>query len=335
MSTMNVFETDAFSLISLTAAINKPVEGQAVPNAVDDLFTEEGIAETKCYIEMQGNTLSLVPAKAYGSTGDSTTLDKRQVKSFDLIHLPTTGAVWAHEVQGIRAFGSENVTDTIEAKRNAVLAKMRARIEATIRYHRIKALQGQILDADGSKVLLDVFNEFGVTQQTKDFKFSVSTTNIKQAMEQAKELSEDALGDSTMITGWRCYCGRNWYNDFVTHAKIESAFQFYNSQFLSESQAMRPFTMFDVEFRKVYGNVGGKLFISADEAYLVPLVADPDAYITRFGPANYMETVNTMGLPFYAKAELMPFGKGVQLEAQSNVLSIPTRPRSIIKLTKS
>lgn len=335
MATPNFFDTDAFSLTSLTAAINKPVEGQSVPTVVDELFNEEGIAEQTCYIEMQSNTLSLVPAAAYGSVGDSTTVDKRQVKPLKLIHLPTTGAVLASEVQGVRAFGTENVSETVEAKRDKVLQKMRMRLEATIRYHRLKALQGTILDHDGSTVLLNVFTEFGVTQQSKDFKFSVATTQIKSALEGAKDLSLDALGDSTMVVGWRAYCGRDWHDAFVGHAKVEQAFQFYDQAFASTSQAMRPFVFGDVEFHKVYGNVGGKLFIPADEAYLAPITMDMDTYITRFGPADYNETVNTMGLPFYAKAELMKFGKGVELEAQSNALSIPTRPRSIIKLTKS
>lgn len=336
MSTPDFFNTDAFSLTALTTAINEPIEGQNVgPTIIDDLFNEEGISEQNCYIEMQGNTLSLVPSRAYGSPGDSTTLDKRKAKSFNLIHLPTSGAVLAAEVQGVRAFGTESTAETIEAKRDKVLQKMRMRLETTIRYHRMKALQGTILDADGSTVLLNVFTEFGVTQQTKNIALGTATTNVKKALEEAKELAEDALGDSTMIVGWRMYCGRDWFNAFVTHAKVEEAYQFYDTAFASSSQAKRPFMFADVEFHKVYGSVGGKLFIPAAEAYLVPVTMDMDTYITRFGPADYNETINTMGLPFYAKAEVMKFGKGVELEAQSNALSIPTCPRSIIKMTKS
>jgi hypothetical protein len=48
-----------------------------------------------------------------------------------------------------------------------------------------------------------------------------------------------------------------------------------------------------------------------------------------------VETVNTIGLPYYAKSKVLDFDKGFQLEAQSNALNICTRPRAIIKLTKS
>lgn len=333
---MNVFDSNAFERTTLIAAINAPVEGQQVPNAVDDIFNEEGVATNTVWIEMQGDTLSLVPSQPYGSPGDPTNMDRRSGRSLDLIHLPTTGAVLAAEVQGVRAFGTTDTAQPVDMKRDQVLSKMRRRIEATRRYHRIKAIQGSILDADGSTVLLNVFTFFGVTQQTKAFAFSTATTKVKKLLEEAKDLSADAVGGSATIIGYRCYCGRNWFNEFVSHAAIESAFSRYQGgQFLIESQAMRPFTFAEVEFHKTYGQVGSINFISADEAYLVPILDDPDAYITRNGPADYIDTVNTMGLPFYSSAEMMDHGKGVSLEAQSNTISLPTRPRSIIKMTKS
>lgn len=58
----------------------------------------------------------------------------------------------------------------------------------------------------------------------------------------------------------------------------------------------------------------------------------PDFFITRFAPADYMETVNTDGLPYYTRVEPLPFGKGLEIESQSNPLHLPTRPKAIIKL---
>lgn len=56
-----------------------------------------------------------------------------------------------------------------------------------------------------------------------------------------------------------------------------------------------------------------------------------DLLITRYAPADYVETVNTIGLPFYAKQERLRLDKGVELEAQSNPLNLCTKPRAIIK----
>ncbi|WP_420801183.1 major capsid protein [Pseudomonas brassicae] len=68
-----------------------------------------------------------------------------------------------------------------------------------------------------------------------------------------------------------------------------------------------------------------------DEARLVPEGVS-DLFLSIYAPADYIETVNTEGLPYYSKIEEMPFGKGIDGEAQSNPLHICTRPRAVIRL---
>ena len=58
-----------------------------------------------------------------------------------------------------------------------------------------------------------------------------------------------------------------------------------------------------------------------------------DLFITRFAPADYMETANTLGLPKYAKQEALRMNRGLEIEAQSNPLNLCTRPGAIIKIT--
>jgi hypothetical protein len=46
-----------------------------------------------------------------------------------------------------------------------------------------------------------------------------------------------------------------------------------------------------------------------------------------------METVNTMGIPYYAKQERMKYDRGVELESQSNPIMLNTLPEAVIKCT--
>ncbi|MOA17817.1 hypothetical protein D3C78_1380860 [compost metagenome] len=73
-------------------------------------------------------------------------------------------------------------------------------------------------------------------------------------------------------------------------------------------------------------------FIHDDQALLIP-EGVPELYISCFAPADYMETANTQGLPYYSKLEPLPFNKGMAGEAQSNPLHLCTRPRAQILLT--
>ena len=72
--------------------------------------------------------------------------------------------------------------------------------------------------------------------------------------------------------------------------------------------------------------------IGDNDAYVFPNGV-PGLFITRYAPANYVETIGTVGLPVYAKSEVMPMGKGLALEAQSNPLNLLTRPAAVVKLT--
>ena len=92
-------------------------------------------------------------------------------------------------------------------------------------------------------------------------------------------------------------------------------------------------------FRAVYGGiehiecnatVGDKRFIPLGKARLVPVVR---GLLKMYNaPANYNETVNTLGKPFYAKSEPRKMGKGWDLEAQANPLALCLAPGALVEL---
>jgi hypothetical protein len=55
---------------------------------------------------------------------------------------------------------------------------------------------------------------------------------------------------------------------------------------------------------------------------------------TYFAPADFLETVNTVGLPLYAKVAVDPeFGRWARIHTQSNPLALCLRPRAVIRIT--
>ncbi|XZG69244.1 major capsid protein [Chitinibacteraceae bacterium HSL-7] len=333
--TMDVFNDDAFGVAELTAAINTVPEGQSVGSSVvDGLFEEEGIATTQVSIERENDTLSLVPAAERGGPGDVTKLDRRDLIPFNTIHLPTQWGVDADEVLGVRAFGQSTELETLQDRVNAKLAKARRRLEATIRYHRIGALSGLIKDANGTADLVDLFARFGLTRQEQalDLANISADAPLKGKLRGAIHMSEDAIGGE-LVSGYLALCGRGFYGSLIDNKVVRTAFdRWQDGAFLREGQRAG-FMYGDIQWQEFYGKVGTVEFIPSDEALLIPLGV-PELLITRFAPADYVETVGTNGLPFYAKQELRKFGKGIDGEAQSNVISLCTRPRAIIRLKR-
>lgn len=338
MPSLDIFNSDAFSMTSLTDAINKrPYKPGRLGQL--GLFSAKGITTTTLYVEEKAGTLSLVQTSARGGPGGTVGAHLRTARAFRVPHLQQNGSVVADEVQNIRAFGEESVTQTVQDLVNERNGEMQDNILVTQEYHRMGALQGLILDADGS-TLFNLFTEFGVSQQTHDIALATTTTKVRNKIVEAKRLAEAELG-GVMISGWRGFCGANYFDALVDHATVIEAYKYQQGQVLGSDLRETGFNYAGVLWEEYRGSVapqaGGAAvsFINTDQAWLVPIV--PGMFVTRFAPADYEETVNTMGLPFYARQAPDPtgFNKYRALEVQSNPISLCLRPRAVIKLTKS
>lgn len=338
MPTLDIFNDDAFSVRSLTKAINEtPYQPMLLGEL--GLFSEEGITTTSLQIEARGSTLTLIPSAARGAPGRSESNDKSRLIPINTVHLPQRGSVVADEVQNVRAFGTESDTETVQNLVNRKLGKMRRNIDVTIEWQRIGAIKGQVLDADGTTVLLDLATTFGVALQTHVMALNVDATKVKTKIVEAMRKSETALG-GLMHRGYIALCGTAFFDSLVSHPAVEKAYdRWLDGAFLrtiqrSQESGSPGFEHCGVAWHEYKGQVSGQTFVGADDAYLIP-VGVPDLFVTHYAPADYMEAVNTVGLPYYAKQEMMRMNKGVELEAQSNPISICTRPNVIVKLTRT
>src|SRR3546814_7485496 len=129
-------------------------------------------------------------------------------------------------------------------------------IDATLAYHRLGAVTGKIYDADGTKVLLDLYDRFGITQKTQGCALGTETTKVRSMVTAAKRKSEDALAGAAPIVGWLGIIGCGFYDAFTTHPSVEKAFdRWRDGAFLREDQR-KGFMFEDVEWVEYYGKVG-------------------------------------------------------------------------------
>lgn len=330
MASLDIFNGDAFSVQSLTLAIND-IPSQPTRLAELGYFSESGITTTTVSIERQGLSLSLVPSGERGGVARPGAKEKRTMMSLRAVHLPQTGGVNADEVQNLRSFGSETEVESVQNVVNKELRRIRRNIDATLEYQRMGAIKGQVLDADGTTVLLDMFTSFNMTQQNHSLILGTATTKVRQKVIEAKRKVEAALGGLS-YTGLRVLCSPAFFDALVGHATVEAAFDRYmNGEFL-RADLRAGFYFAGVFWEEYRGNVNGIDFIAAGDAYMIP-EGVPDLLVMNFAPADYMETVNTMGMPLYAKQEPRDMNKGIDIDAQSNPLTFCTRPAAIVKLT--
>jgi hypothetical protein len=336
---LDIFNNDAFSVITLTDKINKQ---ELTPGRLGELglFSVKRITTTAVGLELQEQTLKLVDNKARGGVPQPNDAAPRKLLSLKVPHLPVYDEMLADEVQNVRTFGvGDEAAGQIMAVQTKAVEKldhMRRKIEVTIEYHRVGALKGVILDANGTTVIYNLFTQFDVTQQSMTLILDTAGTDVPARIRAAVRLLEAALG-STVYTRLHAIVGSSLMDKLIAHASLKELMKAnqIDARLLREDDlrygALR---IGNVVFEEYRGSVGGVPFIAANEGYLFA-EGVPDLFVTYFGPADYIETVNTLGLPFYAKQETKRMGKGIDLEAQSNPLSICTRPASVIKLIEN
>jgi len=339
MDILDVF-SDLFTMSSLTDAISHV---DYLPGRVGQLglFESEGVPDRTVVIEEDPITLALVPVTPWGGVPTPNTMDARVARPFLAPHVAMQDAIGPGEIQSVRAYAQGRTPSdarmTVEEMRNRKLRVMQMKLQATLEFHRIGAIKGVVYDADGTTVIHNMFTLFNVAQQTLNMALGTTTTNILGKIRAAQRLSQDALGN-TPFTGWRGLAGDTFFDQLIGHGKVEDKYlNSADNRLLRDADlAYGAISFGGVVWENYRGSVGGVPFIEADKAYLFPMGA-PGLFLQKNGPSDWIDRVNQMpqspnGLPIEVRSEMLPMGKGMQIEAQMNPLCLCTRPRAVIQL---
>jgi hypothetical protein len=338
MSVFDVFNSDPFSLVSLTASINKV---PFIPGRLGQLniFEEVPVSTTSVMLEEKDGIIYLVENKPRGASGQQNQTEKRKARSLVITHLPVEDRVNADEIQNVREFGSNDQAKAIESVVTGRFATMSGSLDATLEHLRIGAVKGTILDSDGSTTIYNLFTEFGVSQEAEiDFDLDAATPASGVVRKKCAAVIRTMAGNlgAVPFAGVHCLCGDGFFDDLIAHTEVRETYLGQQQAaelrggYVSAGMSYGSIFYGGITFENYRGKVGAIDYINTDKAHFFP-VGVPGLFKTFFGPANYMETVNTLGLPKYAKVSPdMRFQKYVDLEAQSNPLPICTRPKALM-----
>ena len=330
----NPFHNPAFSMANLTAAINQ------IPNRYGKLealrlMPEKSVRFRQVLVEERNGVLALLPTLPPGSPGTVGVRGKRKMRSFVVPHIPHDDVVLPEEVNGIRAFGSETELETVANVIAQHLETMRSKHAITLEHLRMGALKGVILDSDGSE-LYDLYAEFDITPKVISFALTTPTTNIKAKCADVLRHIEDSLRGEIM-TGAHVLCSPEFFDGFTGHDRVQKAFENWQQGAGLVQDLRSGFTFGGLTFEEYRGqatDVEGRTrrFIAAGEAHCFPM-GTVDTFATYVAPADFNETVNTLGQPLYAKQEPRKFERSTDLHTQSNPLPMCHRPGVLVKLT--
>lgn len=324
-----------FTVAEMTEAINKlPL----MPLRLAPLFTARPVRTVSVALDIKKGRITLVPHQDRSAPPQSLAGrgDKRSVKVLQTAHLPQADTATPEDVQDVRAFGS---TEPITAATviNDKLLTIKNNIEMTLELHRLGAVKGVVMDADGTTVLHNLYEVFECTKQVQDVLFpsgeTVKDNPILTAITKAKRKLEAGMG-GVPFQRIECLVGADFYDALTGHKLVRDLFQGWlerQSQFGDNDFRRRGFLYGGVMFYEASEVVGGRTLVDATKGHMYPV--GTGLYSCYNAPANWMETANTYGLPMYARIDPLQSGRGHQIEGQANPLTLCNFPEALVELT--
>lgn len=336
MPMLNVFQQDAFSAVSLSDSI---LERPFVPSRLRDmgLFSPRGIMTKSVAIEKKGTTLSLVQTSERGAPPESRTRDKRDIRDLRVPHLAKEATVYAEQVQDVRSFGSETELEVVQSVVNEEVENVASEIDMTEENLMLGAVKGTILDADGS-VIYNLFDEFDVTQVTPiNFALGTSGTKVRGKCQQVRRTMSQELKAGNMPFRIHALCGDAFFDALISHQDVKEAYERYqDGAMLRADLTYDVFPFAGIMFENYRGSDDGDVGVADDEAHFFP-VGVPNLFRIVYAPSPINGIVNSMGRPRYVLPNLEDTGNGryQKFEVQANPLPYCTRPRTLIKGTRT
>lgn len=329
MASMDVFSGDAFSMRSLTAAVNVP---QFSPSRIAELgvFTEMGVTTTKVSVERLSNAVALVQSTTRGGAPAEVASDMRSLYDLNTVRVALSDTISADETQGVRSFGSETEAQTLASEVNRRNQALAANIAATIEYQRFTALQGVTKDANGA-TLVDTHTVFGtgsVATQEIDTNSTIGGELRSQTSATIRAI-ESGLGGRP-YSRIHAFVDATFFDNMMQNAEVIDSFKYVQGSALRERTSGRSLDFAGITYEE-YRPLSGSNPLATGKGIAFPIGSG--IFVTRFAPADYNDTVNTVGLPLYARMFSDPDGNRWQrLEVQTNVLNVNVDSSCVVTL---
>lgn len=326
---LDYFKSDAFSIANMSVAMQRYPYRPTKIQGMNLFKPGPGLTGKTAQLEYGINSVKLVAASAWGDAMKTVSRDAtRKLYPINVPHLTRHDSLLAESIMGVRSFGTGAETEAWDRAVAAKLERHRGDFDLTLEYHRLKLMTtGKVYDADGSTVLVDLFTLLGVSQTNVFFGLGESG-NVKAIMRAAQRQMQLALGNIP-LQGIVALCSDSFFDELINLAEVKNAMAAWQgTAMFGAGQQMDEFTYAGVRWINITGSIGGEAYVAADECSLVPIA---DVWQVDYAPADTIETVNTLGQPFYSWMTTMEDSRGMNMYFQCNPIHLCTVPGAIFR----
>ena len=301
MAMLNVFDTDAFSALSMTAAVDKIGYTPGLLGAMPNLFMDVSVRTVGVVIEERSRGPALIQTSARGAPPKVQAGEVRKAHNVNTVRLADSSRIMADELQNIRAFGQESELMGVQME----VARRQARIlqdfDLTKENMRLGAVQGLVTDADGATIS-DWATILSQTIPTElDFDLDNASPASGAVRKQCTKVVRSMLVGLEGLGGNQvrvmALSGDAFWDDLTAHKEVRETF--LNTQAaaaLREGLAFESFNYGGITWVNYRGtDDGSTVAVGTDKAKFFPVGAG--IFPVAYAPAERFEFVNTPGQP--------------------------------------
>ena len=304
MANMDIFNADPFRAVSMTKAVDRLGHVPAILGDIPGLFEPVRVRTTDVFIEERGSSPALIQTDERGAPPRRRTESARSVRSFKTTRISQADTLTADQVAGIRAFGTETELQQVqqEVARKQMLCNRN--IQLTKEHMRLGAVQGIVVDADGS-VIYDWAGELGQTIPTEiDFDLDAADPESGIIRKKCNQVSRSITrnlqgmgGGQVRIMG---LCGDDFWDDMTAHPEVrETYLNTQEAADLREGNAWESFRYGSITFSNYRGtDDGSTVAVPPDKCKFFPVGAG--IFQRAQAPAETFDFVNTPGQDMYS-----------------------------------
>lgn len=185
---MAVFGGDAFTQTQMIKAIDRR---PYVPGMLQTIIPFEPVPVSTdiVYINSRKKYLNLIRSSQRGAPIEMGTPSDKDARPLKIPRFAKGDKIFAHELANVMPYEDETETDLAVAMTAQKLERLMDDAMATFEYQALGALNGILLDTDGSTVLSNFYTEFGISVPSNvDLQLDSATRTIGELREDIGKL---------------------------------------------------------------------------------------------------------------------------------------------------
>lgn len=305
---VNIFEDDAFSVASMTDAIN---EVETLPREImqEGLFKEEGVRTRLIGFEHKNGVIRFAPVDKPGDPVQSTARGKGRMKYFETVRVAVKDRIRASELEFLNAFGGDKnkiVAGLQEeiAKRQTDEEGLIAQVDNTFERMFLGATDGVWVDHDGS-IITDWFTEFGIARAPTIALDLANTAEgeLREKVEKNITRPMKRAAKGLQFSGIGARCGEDAWDALMKNKEFREPYVQQGNATALHGETLGDTVKFaGVHWREYFGSDEGEVALAPDEIRFYP-IGGQGMFKHFMSPGEGFADLGTVGRRLYSNLD--------------------------------